>query len=171
MIGRVVLSGPADARGGGDIVVRRGTEAAGEVVVGAQYTGSPARTLADRPDGGCRSDEQGDRGVAGDRREQGGPLADTLLGRGTGGDREGASAGGNHGGKDSREQAKLRGRIIEATTQTTPADATHWSCRSVVQHLGTTHSLVNRVWRSHGLKPYLIRTCKLSNDKRFEEKL
>ena len=79
--------------------------------------------------------------------------------------------GGNHGGKDSREQAKLRGRIIEATTQTTPEDATHWSCRSMARHLGTTHSLVNRVWRSHGLKPHLIRTFKLSNDKRFEEKL
>ena len=79
--------------------------------------------------------------------------------------------GGNHGGKDSREQAKLRGRIIEATTQTTPAAATHWSCRSMARHLDTTHSLVNRVWRSHGLKPHLIRTFKLSNDKRFEEKL
>ena len=35
--------------------------------------------------------------------------------------------GGNHGGKDSKRQAKLRARIIEATTQTTPKDATHWS--------------------------------------------
>jgi len=30
---------------------------------------------------------------------------------------------------------------------------------------------VNRVWRAHGLKPHLIRTFKLSNDPRFEEKL
>ena len=29
----------------------------------------------------------------------------------------------------------------------------------------------DRVWRAHGLKPHLIRTFKLSNDPRFEEKL
>ena len=45
------------------------------------------------------------------------------------------------------------------------------SCRSMARHLGTTHSFVNRVWRAHGLKPHLIRTFKLSNDPRFEEKL
>ena len=79
--------------------------------------------------------------------------------------------GANHGGKDTRAQAALRARVIEATTQTVPEDATHWSCRSMARHLGTTHSFVNRVWRSHGLKPHLIRTFKLSNDPRFEEKL
>ena len=79
--------------------------------------------------------------------------------------------GANHGGKDSRAQAALRARVLEATTQTVPADATHWSCRSMARHLDTTHSFVNRVWRSHGLKPHLIRTFKLSNDPRFEEKL
>ena len=79
--------------------------------------------------------------------------------------------GGNHGGKDSRAQAQLRNKVLEATTQTTPRDATHWSCRSPARHLGTTHSFVNRVWRAHGLKPHLIRTFKLSNDARFEEKL
>ncbi|MCY4378061.1 MAG: IS630 family transposase [Spirochaetaceae bacterium] len=79
--------------------------------------------------------------------------------------------GANHGGKDSGAQAALRARVIEATTQTVPADATHWSCRSMARHLGTTHSFVNRVWRSHGLKPHLIRTFKLSNDPHFEEKL
>ena len=79
--------------------------------------------------------------------------------------------GANHGGKNSNEQAELRSKVIEATTQTTPKDATHWSCRSMARHLNTTHSFVNRVWRAHGLKPHLIRTFKLSNDPRFEEKL
>ena len=41
----------------------------------------------------------------------------------------------------------------------------------MARQLGTTHSFVNRVWRAHGLKPHLIRTFKLSNDPRFEEKL
>ena len=79
--------------------------------------------------------------------------------------------GGNHGGKDSERQAKLRARIIEATTQTTPKDATHWSTRTMARAMGTTHSFVHRVWQSHGLKPHLVRTFKVSNDPRFEEKL
>ena len=79
--------------------------------------------------------------------------------------------GANHGGKNSKKQAELRRKVIEATTQTTPKDATHWSCRSIARHLDTTHSFVNRVWRAHGLEPDLIRTFKLSNDPRFEEKL
>ena len=41
--------------------------------------------------------------------------------------------GANHGGKNSKKQAELRSRVIEATTQTTPKDATHWSCRSMVR--------------------------------------
>ena len=65
----------------------------------------------------------------------------------------------------------MRSEVIEATTQTTPNDATHWSCRSMARHLNTTRSFVNRVWRAHALKPHLIRTFKLSNDPRFEEKL
>ncbi len=79
--------------------------------------------------------------------------------------------GGNHGGKDSGEQERLRTKIIEATTQTTPSDATHWSCRSMARAMGTTHSFVNRVWIANGLKPHLIRTFKLSSDPQFENKL
>ena len=41
----------------------------------------------------------------------------------------------------------------------------------MARHLNTTRSFVNRVWRAHALKPHLIRTFKLSNDPRFEEKL
>ena len=79
--------------------------------------------------------------------------------------------GANHGGKNSAAQAVLRSKVIEATTQTSPSEATHWSCRSMARHLGTTHSFVHRVWRSHGLEPQLIRTFKLSNDPHFEDKL
>ncbi len=79
--------------------------------------------------------------------------------------------GGNHGGKNTEEQQELSTRIIEATTQTTPSDATHWSCRSMARAMGTTHSFVNRVWIANGLKPHLIKTFKLSNDPKFEEKL
>ena len=79
--------------------------------------------------------------------------------------------GGNQGGKCSKAQARLRSEVIRLTTQTTPPDATHWSCRSMARAAGTTHSFVHRVWRSCGLKPHLVRTFKVSTDPRFEEKL
>ena len=61
--------------------------------------------------------------------------------------------------------------MIRLTTQTDPPDATHWLCRSMARAVGTTHSFVNTVWRSAGLKPHLWRTFKVSTDPRFEEKL
>ena len=79
--------------------------------------------------------------------------------------------GGNHGGRCPKAQAALRTEIIRRTTQERPPDATHWSCRSMARAVGTTHSFVNTVWRSAGLKPHLWRTFKVSTDPRFEEKL
>ena len=44
------------------------------------------------------------------------------------------------------------GEIIEMTTQQKPANATHWSTRTLAEALGTNRSLVNRVWRANGLE-------------------
>ena len=79
--------------------------------------------------------------------------------------------GNNQGGKNSIEQAKLRDEILRKTTQEKPENSTHWSTRSMAKAVGTTHSLVNRVWREYGLKPHLVKTFKVSNDPKFEEKL
>lgn len=79
--------------------------------------------------------------------------------------------GANHGGRSSVEQAKLRSLIIKKTTKEKPDGATHWSVRSLARELGTTHSLVGRVWKEVGLKPHLERQFKVSNDPQFEEKL
>lgn len=79
--------------------------------------------------------------------------------------------GANHAGKDTVQQAKLRKNIIKKTTQEKPANATHWSTRLLAEELNTTHSFVNRVWQSVGLKPHLEKTFKVSNDPHFEEKL
>ena len=61
--------------------------------------------------------------------------------------------------------------IVEKTTQEKPLHATHWSTRSLARELGTTQTMVHRVWQANGLKPHLVRNFKLSNDPRFEEKL
>jgi transposase len=75
------------------------------------------------------------------------------------------------GGRPAKSRQALETRIIEKTTQETPPNATHWSTRSLAKELGTTHSMVHRVWRSNGLKPHLAKTFKVSNDPRFIEKL
>jgi len=75
------------------------------------------------------------------------------------------------GGRPPMARQDLIRRIIEMTTQQKPANATHWSTRSLAEALGTNRSLVNRVWRTHGLKPHLCRTFKVSNDPLFAEKL
>ncbi|NLW86902.1 MAG: IS630 family transposase [Planctomycetes bacterium] len=62
-------------------------------------------------------------------------------------------------------------KIIEWTTQRRPENATHWSTRTLAAALGTSDSMVRRVWQANGLKPHLSRTFKLSNDPRFVEKL
>lgn len=79
--------------------------------------------------------------------------------------------GGNHGGKNTEDQAELRTKIIKMTTQETPKNATHWSTRSLAKVLGINHSFVNRVWREVGLKPHLTEQFKVSRDPNFEDKL
>src|SRR5271157_220207 len=70
--------------------------------------------------------------------------------------------------KTGKRTARL---IVEKTTQERPANATHWSTRTLAKHLGTSRSMVQRVWKANGLKPHLVRTFKLSNDPHFVEKL
>lgn len=79
--------------------------------------------------------------------------------------------GKNHAGKSSLGQLRLRNKVIRMTTQEKPADATHWSTRSLAKALNTTDTFVHRVWKSVGLKPHLVKTFKVSNDPLFEEKL
>lgn len=61
--------------------------------------------------------------------------------------------------------------IVRLTTQTTPANATHWSMRSMAAHAGVSDSTVLRIWRAHRLKPHRMESFKLSNDPQFAEKL
>jgi transposase len=73
-------------------------------------------------------------------------------------------------GRKATARDAIAARIIEWTTRRKPQSATHWSTRTLAQELGTTRSMVNRVWRANNLKPHLYRTFKLSNDPKFIEK-
>ena len=61
--------------------------------------------------------------------------------------------------------------LITTTLETTPPDATHWSTRSMAEHLGLSQSMVSRVWRAFGLAPHKQDSWKLSKDPQFVEKV
>ena len=62
-------------------------------------------------------------------------------------------------------------RIVEATLQSKPAGATHWSCRTMAKAQGVSKATVNRIWQSHQIKPHRARGFKLSRDPQFLQKL
>jgi transposase len=62
-------------------------------------------------------------------------------------------------------------RLVELTTQSKPAAATHWSTRKMAAELGVAASTVWRHWQDHGLKPHVVRGFKISRDPKFVEKL
>jgi transposase len=62
-------------------------------------------------------------------------------------------------------------RVIVKTLEQTPADATHWSTRSMANATGLSQSAVSRIWRAFGLKPHLSESFKLSPDPQFIDKV
>jgi len=74
------------------------------------------------------------------------------------------------GRKPTLRQSLVK-KIIEMTTQRKPANATHWSTRTLAAEMGIDHVMVHRVWKANELKPHLSRTFKLSNDPQFIEKM
>ncbi len=61
--------------------------------------------------------------------------------------------------------------VVTKTTQTTPANATHWSTRTMAREAGISEASVRRIWRAHGLKPHRVESFKISNDPNFAAKL
>jgi transposase len=74
------------------------------------------------------------------------------------------------GRKATISQEKVE-EIVHATRFTRPEGKTHWSTRDMAKAQGVSRATVQRIWSARGLKPHLVRTFKLSNDKQFEEKL
>lgn len=62
-------------------------------------------------------------------------------------------------------------QVIEATLQTKPAAATHWSVRTMAKAQGLSRMAIQRIWNRSQIKPHLSKTFKLSRDKHFVEKL
>ena len=61
--------------------------------------------------------------------------------------------------------------VIERTLRSTPADATHWSIRSMGAATGFSHTTIRRIWTAFGLQPHRSETFKLSSDPLFVDKV
>jgi transposase len=88
----------------------------------------------------------------------------------------------SHGLAGLRRDATRRGRkpplsaevialVLEKTLHEKPPAGTHWSSRKLAAAVGLSYTSVQRIWTAHGLKPHLVKTFKLSNDKHFVEKV
>jgi transposase len=62
-------------------------------------------------------------------------------------------------------------RAVTATLEAAPADATHWSTRSLARATGLSQTAVCRIWRAFGLQPHRAETFKLSSDPAFVAKV
>jgi transposase len=74
-------------------------------------------------------------------------------------------------GRKTPYAADAVGRMVEATLQTKPAGATHWSTRSLARAQGVSKNTIHRIWQEHQIKPHLTKSFKLSRDPKFLEKL
>jgi transposase len=70
---------------------------------------------------------------------------------------------------------KLSDRDVESvlalTLESTPADATHWSARSMAKRVGLSRNSIHRIWQAFSLAPHRSETFKLSEDPLFIAKV
>jgi transposase len=74
-------------------------------------------------------------------------------------------------GRTPAISAAIVSEVIAKTTQSTPANATHWSRSTMARAMSISDSTVGRIWRANGLKPHRVDTFKVSNDPDFADKL
>ena len=74
-------------------------------------------------------------------------------------------------GRTPRITAEMVAAVVAKTPQSTPANATHWSTRTMARVTGISEASVRRIWHAHGLKPHRVESFKVSNDPDFAAKL
>jgi transposase len=63
-------------------------------------------------------------------------------------------------------------KVEQVITRATrpPKPRKRWSVRTMARAVGISPDSVHRIWKANDIKPHLVRTFKVSNDPRFEEK-
>ena len=61
--------------------------------------------------------------------------------------------------------------VIVKTLEEKPADATHWSTRSMAEAMGMSQTSISLIWRAFGLQPHRSESFKLSTDPLFVDKV
>lgn len=61
--------------------------------------------------------------------------------------------------------------VVVQTLEAQPKNATHWSTRSMAEHIGLSQSTINRIWRAFDLKPHRTETFAISKDPLLIEKV
>ena len=62
-------------------------------------------------------------------------------------------------------------KIITATMQSVPKNATHWTADAMARRFNVSGSTVYRLWRAHNLQPHRVQNFKFSTDPDFVKKL
>ena len=61
--------------------------------------------------------------------------------------------------------------VLALTLESAPADATHWSTRSMAKRAGLSRNSIHRIWQAFSLAPHRSEAFKLSKDPLFIDKV
>jgi transposase len=68
-------------------------------------------------------------------------------------------------------QAVVETVVTRTLGEAPPEGVTHWTAPAMAAVSGLSVSSVQRIWRTHGLRPHQVRTFKLSSDPNFAAKV
>jgi transposase len=74
-------------------------------------------------------------------------------------------------GRPKQISSEREEAIVQATMNTTPEDATHWSVRAMAASQKVSAGTVQRIWKKHKLQPHRVESFKFSNDPEFAPKV
>lgn len=67
--------------------------------------------------------------------------------------------------------AQKEAAIVEATRNSKPKNATHWTVRTMARHCGVSPASVQRIWKAYHLQPHRLEHFKFSTDPDFVPKV
>jgi hypothetical protein len=68
-------------------------------------------------------------------------------------------------------QAVVETVVTRTLGEAPPDGVTHWTAPAMAAASGLSVSSVQRIWRTHGLRPHQVRSFKLSSDPNFAAKV